>query len=293
MTDLRLPRRSGAAAKVGVARAMLVLSAASTASAQSAKFTPPRLLIAKLSELPPPTVAGGGEVLIEAIVDRGGKLTRPMFLRGTPPYVQIVLDAVATWQFEPARDVDYQGLETTVEMPITILAIYRPPVLANTPTIGEPPKDLMKGSGDAAMATVTAAPFYPPNVHDGGVVLFEVALDEGGRATETRTVAVTGGLESAARAALAQFRFRAGSFRARPVPATTYVLLGFRPPVFTAPGQVPVMPPVAKPPFPPNFPPPPPADFKPPPPADFKPPPPADFRPPPPADFTAPPASKP
>jgi hypothetical protein len=278
---LRLPRRSGAAAKAGVVLTMLALSAATTAYAQSAKFTPPRLLKARLSELPPPTVAGGGEVLIEAIVDRTGKLTRPMFLRGTAPYVQIVLDAVATWQFEPAREVDYQGLEATVEMPVTILAIYRPPVLMNTPTIGEPPKDLMKPSGDAAMATVTVAPLYPPDTRDGGVALFEIALDEGGRVTETRDVASTRGFESAARAALVQFRFRAGSHRARPVPATTYVLLGFRPPVFTPLGQVPQMPPTSGPPFPPGFTPPPPADFKPPPPADFKPPPAPDFRPPP------------
>lgn len=266
---------------VRVAFATLAVGAATAAYAQPPKFTPPRLLKAELSALPPPTVVGGGEVLIEAIVDRSGRLTRPIVLRGTPPYTQIVFDAIPTWRFEPARDVDYQGLETTVEMPVTVLAIYRPPILMNTPTISEPPKDLMKPSGDAAMATVTVAPLYPPDARDGGVALFEIALDEGGRVSETRAVTSTRGFESAARAALVQFRFRAGSYRARPVPATTYVLLGFRPPVFTPPGQPPQMPPTSAPPFPPGFTPPPPADFRPPPPADFTPPPPPDFRPPP------------
>lgn len=267
--------------------------AVSAQGLQAPKFVPPRITAAELPLLPAPTIAGGGEVLIEAIVDRSGRLTRPIFLRGTPPYMQIVLDAIPTWQFEPARNVDYQGVETTVEMPVTVLAIYRSPVLMNTPTIGEAPKDLMKSSGDAAMATVTVAPLYPPDARDGGVVLFEIALDEGGRVTETRGVASTQGFESAARAAVAQFRFRAGSYRARPVPATTYVLLGFRPPVFTSPGQVPQMPPTSAPPFPPGFTPPPPADFTPPPPADFGPPPPADFAPPPAPDFRPPSGSKP
>ena len=64
-----------------------------------------------------------------------------------------------------------RDVETTVEMPVTVVAIYRPPVLLNTPTIGEPPKDLMKPSGDVAMATATTTPLYPPNARDGGVVL--------------------------------------------------------------------------------------------------------------------------
>ena len=117
-------------------------------------------------------------------------MTRPLVSRATPPYTQLVLDAIARWQFEPARDVDYKGVETTVEMPVTVIAIYRPPILLNAPTIGEPPKDLMKVSGDVAVATATVAPLYPPNARDGGVVLYEIALDEAGRVTETRGVAI-------------------------------------------------------------------------------------------------------
>jgi Gram-negative bacterial TonB protein C-terminal len=217
---------------VAVPVAALALAAVVSAQGvQKPRFAPPRLKTAELPPLPAPNVAGGGEVLIEATVDRRGAVIRPGILRATPPYTQFVLDAIAHWQFEPARDTDYKGFETTVDMPITVLAIYRPPVLLNTPTIGEPPKDLMKPSGDVAMATMTTAPSYPPNARDGGVVLYEVTLDETGRATETRDVATVGGFDSAARSALAQFQFRPGSYRARPVPTTTYVLFGFRPPI--------------------------------------------------------------
>ena len=50
----------------------------------------------------------------------------------------------------------------------------------NTPTIGEPPKDLRKPSGDVAYPISTAMPNYPPQARDGGVVLFEVSLNEAG-----------------------------------------------------------------------------------------------------------------
>jgi hypothetical protein len=219
--------------------ALTLVAVVSAQTLQKPQFFPPRIKAGELPPLPSPNVAGGGEVLIEALVDRRGAMIRPSILRATPPYTQFVLDAIARWQFEPARDVDYKGLETTVEMPVTVVAIYRPPVLLNAPTIGEPPKDLMKPSGDVAMATKTAAPLYPPNARDGGVVLYEIELDESGRITETRNVSSVGGFDSAASSALAQFQFRPGLFRARPVPTTTYVLFGFRVPVGIAPPATP------------------------------------------------------
>jgi outer membrane biosynthesis protein TonB len=214
-----------------VALATLMLGVTTAASAQAPKFTPPRLLKAELAALPAPTIAGGGEVLIEATVDRTGVLTRPIVLRGTPPYTQMVLDAAVRWRFEPARVVGPDGVETTVEMPVAIGAVYRPPVLMNAPTIGEPSKDWSKPSGEVAYPVSTEMPNYPPQARDGGVVLFEVALNEAGGVTETRGIASTGGFESAAREALARWRFRGGSYRARPVSSVAYVLFGFRPPV--------------------------------------------------------------
>lgn len=230
---------------IRVALAALALSSAAATYAQPLKFTPPRLLKAELPAIPAPTIVGGGEVLIEAIVDRTGRVTRPIVLRATPPYTQMVLDAAATWRFEPARTIGPDGVETAVEMPVAIAGVYRPPILMNAPTIGEPPKDWSKPSGDVAYPISTQMPNYPPQARDEGVVLFEVALNDAGAITEARSVASTGGFESAARDALAQFRFRPGSYRARPVPATTYVLFGFRAPVGLGPRPpIPPKPPV-------------------------------------------------
>jgi len=242
-----------------VAVATLALSVATAAFAQSLKFTPPRLLKAQLPALPAPTVVGGGEVLIEATVGRDGALNRPIILRGTPPYTQMVLDAIATWRFRPAGVVGLDGVETTVEMPISIGAVYRPPILMNAPTIGEPSREWSRPSSDVAYPLSTEMPNYPPQARDEGVVLFEVALNEAGTMTDARGVASTGGFESASRDALSKWRFRAGSYRARPVPSTAYALFGFRSPVVSSsPGQLPIVPPTSKPPFPPDFTPPPP-----------------------------------
>jgi hypothetical protein len=142
-----------------------------------------------------------------------------------------VLDAIARWRFDPARDIDYKGSETTVDVPVTVLAIYRPPILMNAPTVGEPPRDWSKPSGDAPYPVATVMPNYPPNARDGGVVLFELSLDETGEVQNIRAIGSASGFESASREALAGFRFKGGLYRARPVPSRVYVMFGFRPPV--------------------------------------------------------------
>ena len=273
--------------RIGVAVAALALCVATTGYAQSEKFIPARLLKAELATLPVTTTAGGGEVLIEAIVDRSGVLTRPIILRGTPPYTQLVFDAIAKWRFTPARTVGLDGVERTVEMPVSIGAAYRAPILLNGPTLGETPKEWSRPSVDVAYPLATAMPNYPPGARDGGVVLLEVMVNEAGVVTETRSVASKGGYESVSRDALASWRFRGASHRARPVPSTAYVLFGFREPV----APVMFVPEPSRPPYPPDYTPKSPA--KPP----FEPgytPKAADYAPPKPADFTAqPPATPP
>jgi hypothetical protein len=136
---------------VAVARHLvLVLALGSAATAQTFRFTPPRLVKAELPPVPSPMVIGGGEVLIEALVDARGFPTRPTVLRGT-------------------------------------------------------------------------------HALHGSVVLYELTLDQGGRVTESRSVASLGGYEGATRDALSAIPFRAASYRARPVETRAYLLFGFRP----------------------------------------------------------------
>src|SRR5215213_8969456 len=91
---------------------LVALAAALSAQGlQERRFVPPRITAAALPQLPSINVVGGGEVLIEAVIDRRGLMTRPSILRSTAPFTQFVLDAIPRWQFEPARDIDYKGQE--------------------------------------------------------------------------------------------------------------------------------------------------------------------------------------
>jgi TonB family protein len=217
---------------VRVLVAALALPAALPAQ-QRPPFSPPRIVFADLPAPPPPMAVGGGEVLVEAIIDRSGTVTRPVLLRSTPPYAQMVLDAIARWRFQPARATGPDGVDASVEAPILIAAVYRPPTLLNGPTIGEPPKDVAVASRDVAYPAGLVTPAYPPNAltATAETLLFEILLDETGGITEVRPIASNPAFESAARDALMQMRFRPGLARGRSAPSTAYVLFGFRPPV--------------------------------------------------------------
>jgi TonB family protein len=203
------------------------------APAQTMVFQPPRVVRATLPQQPAPTVVGGGEVSIEVIIDRRGAVTRPVVLRSTPPYTELLLDAVMRWQFEPARTRDENKMEVPVESSVVIVAMHRAPALFSSHTLGEAPKDLATPSRDVALPTSTTLPPYPPQARDSGAVLLEVLLNDLGSVQSTRVVASDPGFDAAARDALGTWRFRGGSYRARPAMATTYVLFGFRSPVTT------------------------------------------------------------
>ncbi len=196
-------------------------------------------------------VVGSGEVLIEFIVDERGLVTRPSVVRSTPPFTQMVLGAMASWRFEPARAINEFGTERAVETPVALSALFRPSTFYNGPTVGEGPKDLGKLSGDVAHPVALVAPSYPPQAFVASAVLYEVVLNQAGQFIEARGIASDPGFDSAAREALAQMSFRGATFRSRPVPSTTYVLFGFRDPITAAP-RLPLPPstnPPEKPPF--------------------------------------------
>jgi hypothetical protein len=225
----------------GIVLMLATLPAA--AYAQPRTFSPPRLLNAVLPSLPAPTVVGGGEVLIEVVVTATGAVAHPVILRSTPPYTQLVMDAVSRWRFEPGRYLDAKGAESPVEASVSVAAVFRPPALVNAPMIGEPPEDLRAPSGDVAYPISMQAPLYPPQALQGAVLLFDVALDEKADLLDAHPLAPTFGFESAARDALMKWRFRPGRFRGDVTRASTYVLFGFRSPVVNVPVVSPLQPP--------------------------------------------------
>ena len=207
-----------------------ILSCALVAQ-QPPPFSPPKTQRVEVPSLPGPHVVAGGEVVIELTVDRGGVPRRPIVLRSTPPYTQMVLDAVMQWQFAPARALNTEGGEVPVEGRVLVVAVYRPPSFLNGPTLGEPPVQLSPASEDVASPSAIVAPVYPVKSLGQGVMLFELLIDAQGRVAESSALASTPGFEEVARDALRQWTFKPALYRGRPAAASTYVLFGFVPPL--------------------------------------------------------------
>jgi outer membrane biosynthesis protein TonB len=237
--------------------AVSLLALTGALSAQQPAFSPARLVRGDLPGVAPPNVIGGGEVFIEAIIDRTGALTRPVVLRSTPPFSQMVLGAIGGWRFTPAQAVQPDGPAGPVESSVLIVAMYRPPTLLNAAAAGEPPRDLSNGTSSIAYPVSVVAPPYPPQALMGSVVLFEVLLDELGRIRDARAIGSDPGFDSAARDAVLQWKFRPSSYRGRPAPSTAYVIFGFSSPVIgpgAPPTGAPPIPPISgAPPIPPSL----------------------------------------
>ncbi len=204
-------------------------------AAQQQTITPARALRVEPPGLAPPLAVGGGQVIVEATVDPAGVPIRVDLLRSTPPFSQMVVDAVTRWRFAPARSRTPDG-DKPVQSSVTIAVVYRPPVLTNAPTVGETPRDLSTGSTGAAYPIAVIVPNYPPQAFSGGVVMYEVPLDEIGRIQSPRVVGPDPGFDTVAREALLQWKFRGSSIGGRPAPSTAYAIFVFSMPVVAAPG---------------------------------------------------------
>jgi len=194
-------------------------------------FAPPRLLSGDPPDLPPPNVVAGGEVLVEATVNTSGVVSRAVLLRNTPPYGQMVLDAVRKWRFAPAHATDVDGHDQVVEASVLVAAVYRPPTVNNGPTVGTAPLDLSRPSSATPYPMTMAQPVHPIQALSPGVVLLEVSIDESGITRAIRTIRSSPGLDAAARDAVSQWQFRGASFRALPVRSVAFVVVGFPQPI--------------------------------------------------------------
>jgi TonB family protein len=176
--------------------------------------------------LPPlaPMAVGGGQVFLEVSIDRGGHVAAVTPLRTTPPFTELMIDAVRDWMFQPADE------DGPIESTVFVAAVYRAPAF-EAPTLGELPKDIAAPSSGAPFPIVTIAPRYPPRARTGGVVLVETTVDREGSVSDVRVVRSAPPFDAAAAAAARQWRFRAALLRGTPVGSIVYIVFGFPAPV--------------------------------------------------------------
>ena len=128
-------------------------------------FEPARYESGELFTQPPMTL-GGGEVLLELGVAASGEVSEVTVLRTTPPFGDLLAQAVRGWRFSPAREVQEEpDVLVDVDSKVLVVGFFRPPTFYNAPVRGEVPVDVAPPSREVPFPTTMVAPLYPPQVY--------------------------------------------------------------------------------------------------------------------------------
>jgi len=229
-----LPRAQKPAHPIG-AIVLLLIAAAHAALTAAPAFHPARYLDGTLPALPPTTVVGGGEVMLEMDVTSAGSVRGVRTLRTTRPYTEALIAATKTWRFAPAEiEVEPppppgQPRFKAVDATVLVSAVFLAPALIG-PTLGDLPRDVGSESDSTPFPFSTTPPLFPPRARDAGLVMIETTIDTGGQPTANKILRSSPAFDEAALAALRQWRFRPARVGGSSTPTLAYVIVGFRQP---------------------------------------------------------------
>jgi TonB family protein len=204
-----------------------------TLSAQE-PYAPARYARGAPPVLPAMTV-GGGQAILELTIRSNGTVDSVRPIRSTPPFTQVLSDAVAGWQFTPALE-DAIGADGKLEGPKTVpskvivASMFRAPTLL-TPTLGEQPAETGAPSADVAYPSSTPEPPYPPQALAAGVVVIEASVDTSGRVAAARVIASSPAFDQAALDTARRWRFKPARIKGRAISTYAYLVFGFPQPV--------------------------------------------------------------
>jgi TonB family protein len=192
----------------------------------------------------PQVAVAGGEVFLELTVTGSGAVDRADVLRTTPPFTDVLLGAVRGWRFRPAerRTTRIAGgppgtvtarMTEAVEAKVLVAAVYRPPSM-QTPTLGEPPRNISSPTAGVAYPLTTITPGFPPRALSDGVVLLEVGVGTDGRVTDATVLRSDGGFDQAALDAVRLWTFQPARVDGQVEETYAYVVMAFRQPITTS-----------------------------------------------------------
>ncbi len=219
-------RKAGQAVPAGIRVAFLCYPPAAPVPANQ---SPPRVVSQAKPIYPFAQVANGlkGEVRLEFVVDRTGKVVNPVVVQSSnPAFDQPAIDALLKWKFEPAR-VDGRAVNTKMAVPIIFEIDGGGGREAFTvESAGRKaqerlPEELRYDTPPKPRGTII--PVYPYGLlrdDRAGKATVAFVVDAGGEVVETKVVAASDpefGLALAA--AVETFRFDPALKDGRPVPA--------------------------------------------------------------------------
>jgi TonB family protein len=180
---------------------------------------------------------GGGEVVLELVVDAHGTVTRVIPLRTTPPYDDVLVKAATSWTFEPASDT-IDGVRRVVPGRVLVAAVFRPPSLYAGSSAGPQPQVREPSSLSLPQPASLSIPAYPASAVGDGVVLIEIEMTRRADVRGYRVVSPGSGFDGAALQAVRTWRFAPPRAPAAADRVFVYAVFGFRAPVT----QLPLMP---------------------------------------------------
>jgi TonB family protein len=121
---------------------------------------------------------------------------------------------------------------------VLVAGIFRPPTL-NTPTLGEPPRNVASASNETPFPLTTVMPRYPPLARDSGIVLVEARVDAGGGVADVKVIRSVRPFDEPALDAARRWTFRPARVRGTAVATLAYIAFAFRQPVTVLPGKRP------------------------------------------------------
>lgn len=174
----------------------------------------------------------GGEVLLDALVDRTGTVSDVRVIHGEDPFLEKALAAVQTWMFAPARAA---GQPT--ERRIAIAFEFPDPYVPARGDRVNHYDDAASGSTDdsAALPLATIEPLYPAADPGGGNAIIYGAVDREGQLSGLQVVRGNDGLSEAALAAVHDWKFAPAKEHGNAVDSAAVVVVNYRQPLVIRP----------------------------------------------------------
>jgi TonB family protein len=208
--------------------AAVVIAAAVAAVSVAAGQADPLAARLRGGDLPvvPVQAVSGGEVLLSLNVSDGGAVGPIDVLRSTQPFTDAVVAVVRGWRFAPAQD----ALRKPVASRVLVGAMFGAPTF-NTPTVGEPAKDLAPAATALPMPLTTPMPAFPPNARSGGTVLIETLVAPSGRVVGVTVLRSAPPFDDPAMESARAWSFRPPQGAGLPANTYAYLIFAFRSPV--------------------------------------------------------------
>ena len=179
-------------------------SVAAAAAEESAKGSHPPEPLSLVAAAFPKQSLLGGEVLLDALVNRQGELEDVRVVKGAPPFVAKVLSAVQTWSFRPAYE---NG--ASIEERIGIVFQFAPPGASQgSKPVHEYIEPRADGENHGALPALTQEAEAPGAGVQGSAIL-SGEVNEQGRLNALRVLQDPDGVASTIESSVQQWRFAA------------------------------------------------------------------------------------